>query len=144
MVGRASAEQLARAKRLLAHEGAGAGASAAESAAAAGRIYEKLHAHLAPLVGAAGVQALLERSVKLIQSEFSFLGRVWNLLYAHHDVHRRATHDAGAARCVADYRRGGTHGEEQVSDRVAIRKLPSGVPGLDDVLGGGIPEFSSI
>lgn len=29
-----------------------------------------------------------------------------------------------------------------MSDRVLIRKLPSGVPGLDDVLGGGIPEFS--
>ncbi len=26
--------------------------------------------------------------------------------------------------------------------RVLIRKLPSGVPGLDEVLGGGIPEFS--
>ena len=29
-----------------------------------------------------------------------------------------------------------------MSDSVAIRKLPSGVPGLDEVLGGGIPEFS--
>ena len=29
-----------------------------------------------------------------------------------------------------------------MSDRVVIRKLPSGVPGLDEVLGGGIPEFS--
>ena len=29
-----------------------------------------------------------------------------------------------------------------MSDRVSIRKLASGVPGLDDVLGGGIPEFS--
>ena len=29
-----------------------------------------------------------------------------------------------------------------MSDSVPIRKLPSGVPGLDDVLGGGIPEFS--
>jgi circadian clock protein KaiC len=29
-----------------------------------------------------------------------------------------------------------------MSDRVLIRKLPSGVPGLDEVLGGGIPEFS--
>ncbi len=29
-----------------------------------------------------------------------------------------------------------------MSNRVPIRKLPSGVPGLDDVLGGGIPEFS--
>lgn len=27
-------------------------------------------------------------------------------------------------------------------DKVAIRRLPSGVPGLDEVLGGGIPEFS--
>jgi circadian clock protein KaiC len=29
-----------------------------------------------------------------------------------------------------------------MSDRVLIRKLPSGVPGLDDVLGGGFPELS--
>jgi circadian clock protein KaiC len=29
-----------------------------------------------------------------------------------------------------------------MSDSVSIRKLPSGVPGLDEVLGGGIPEFS--
>lgn len=29
-----------------------------------------------------------------------------------------------------------------MSDRVEIRRLTSGVPGLDDVLGGGIPEFS--
>ena len=28
------------------------------------------------------------------------------------------------------------------SDRVAIRKLPTGVPGLDEILGGGLPEFS--
>src|SRR3954464_13506646 len=29
-----------------------------------------------------------------------------------------------------------------MSARVAIHQLPSGVPGLDEVLGGGIPEFS--
>lgn len=29
-----------------------------------------------------------------------------------------------------------------MSKRVAIKKLPSGIPGLDDVLGGGFPEFS--
>jgi circadian clock protein KaiC len=29
-----------------------------------------------------------------------------------------------------------------VSERVEIKKLPSGVPGLDDVLGGGLPEYS--
>ena len=28
------------------------------------------------------------------------------------------------------------------SEKVLIRKLPSGVPGLDEVLGGGLPEFS--
>ncbi len=27
-------------------------------------------------------------------------------------------------------------------DKVIIRKLPSGVPGLDEILGGGLPEFS--
>src|ERR1700687_819432 len=27
-------------------------------------------------------------------------------------------------------------------DRVKINKLPSGVPGFDEILGGGLPEFS--
>src|SRR5919106_1262244 len=29
-----------------------------------------------------------------------------------------------------------------MTDRVAIRRLATGVPGLDQVLGGGLPEFS--
>jgi len=29
-----------------------------------------------------------------------------------------------------------------MTDKVAIRKLPTGVPGLDQILGGGVPEFS--
>jgi circadian clock protein KaiC len=29
-----------------------------------------------------------------------------------------------------------------MTDRVAIRRLPTGVPGLDEILGGGVPEFS--
>jgi circadian clock protein KaiC len=29
-----------------------------------------------------------------------------------------------------------------MTDRVAIRRLPTGVPGLDQILGGGVPEFS--
>lgn len=29
-----------------------------------------------------------------------------------------------------------------MTNRVAIRKLPTGVPGLDQILGGGLPEFS--
>ena len=27
-----------------------------------------------------------------------------------------------------------------MSDRVVIRRLPTGVPGLDEILGGGVPE----
>lgn len=30
----------------------------------------------------------------------------------------------------------------QGNDRVTIRQLPTGVPGLDEILGGGLPEFS--
>jgi circadian clock protein KaiC len=29
-----------------------------------------------------------------------------------------------------------------MTQRVAIRRLPSGVPGFDEILGGGLPEFS--
>ncbi len=29
-----------------------------------------------------------------------------------------------------------------MSEKVSIRRLPSGVPGLDNLLGGGVPEFS--
>jgi len=29
-----------------------------------------------------------------------------------------------------------------MANRVAIRQLPTGVPGLDEILGGGLPEFS--
>src|SRR5687767_5000831 len=29
-----------------------------------------------------------------------------------------------------------------MTDRVAIRQLQTGVPGLDQILGGGLPEFS--
>src|SRR5580765_1240938 len=34
--------------------------------------------------------------------------------------------------------------EESLSaqDRVIIKKLPTGVPGLDEIMGGGLPEFS--
>src|SRR5438067_12820724 len=28
------------------------------------------------------------------------------------------------------------------TNKVRIRKLPTGVPGLDDILGGGLPQFS--
>lgn len=70
MNSKASPEQMARARRLLAHEGAVGGADAC---VAAGRVFDKLRAQLAPLVGSAGVHALLVRSVKLTCGEFSFL-----------------------------------------------------------------------
>ena len=53
-----------RVRRLLAHEGAFSGSSDAR-AVAAGRVHDTLTAHLSPLLGAAGVQALFVRSVKL-------------------------------------------------------------------------------
>ncbi len=31
---------------------------------------------------------------------------------------------------------------QQAPERVSIRRLPTGVPGLDEILGGGLPEFS--
>src|SRR5690349_4207883 len=36
-----------------------------------------------------------------------------------------------------------THSEKKRSrERVEIRRLPTGVPGLDEILGGGLPEYS--
>src|SRR5450755_1630666 len=36
----------------------------------------------------------------------------------------------------------GEQGKDQGKGRVTIRQLPTGVPGLDEILGGGLPEFS--
>lgn len=63
------AGQVERVERLLAHE------AAQDSVGAAGRVYEKLEQQLAPLVGAAGVQALFMRSAKLAQGEFADLAQ---------------------------------------------------------------------
>jgi hypothetical protein len=60
-----------RVRRLLVDEGAAG--NEVECAAAAGRCWDKLHTHLAPIVGAAGLQALLVRSAKLVDRKFSFL-----------------------------------------------------------------------
>ena len=35
-----------------------------------------------------------------------------------------------------------TQGQEKRQDRVPIRQLSTGVPGLDEILGGGLPEYS--
>ena len=72
---RPSPAQMERARRLLAHEGA-AGSADERATTAAGRVYDKLHAHMAPLVGAAGVQLLFQRSAKLAQGEFACLDEV--------------------------------------------------------------------
>ena len=37
---------------------------------------------------------------------------------------------------------GKDQGNGQGQDRVTIRQLPTGVPGLDEILGGGLPEYS--
>jgi hypothetical protein len=49
---------------LLAHEAA-AGNANEPAATAAGRVYDKIHDHMAPLVGDAGVELLFARSAKL-------------------------------------------------------------------------------
>lgn len=67
--------QVENARRLLASEGA-PWSSSEECAAAAWRVYEKLNARLAPLLGAAGVQALFVRSAKLAQADFASLAEV--------------------------------------------------------------------
>jgi len=64
-----SAVDSGRARRLLTHEGASAQRTE-ECAAAAARVYEKLNAQLAPLLGAAGVQALFVRSANLARAQF--------------------------------------------------------------------------
>ena len=59
--------------RLLAHESAAVGGA---GATAAGRVYDKLHAGLSPLVGDAGVQLVFMRSAKLTQGEFAWLSDI--------------------------------------------------------------------
>ena len=58
------------ASRLLAHEGE----SAQDAAEAAGRVFEKVHLVLDPILGSPGVHSLLARSAKMAQSEFARLG----------------------------------------------------------------------
>jgi len=64
MIRPSAAAEIERVKRLLASERSSTGGSA-ESAAAAGQVYKKLEAQLAPLLGRAGVQALIARSAKV-------------------------------------------------------------------------------
>ena len=63
---------------MLAYEEKSAAAGTVEPNAttAASRVYDKLHARMAPLVGAAGVQLLFVRSAKLAQGEFAWLANV--------------------------------------------------------------------
>lgn len=60
---------------MLAHEDA-AGSADEDAATAAVRVYDKLHAQLAPLVGTLGVQSLFIRSAKLARGEFAALAEI--------------------------------------------------------------------
>lgn len=62
--------QRERAKRVLAYEAHSIDAAAPTAAA---RVYDKLHAHLQPLVGTAGVELLLVRSARLAGGELEGL-----------------------------------------------------------------------
>lgn len=72
---RANPAQVERARQLLAHEGA-AGSGDGGATTAPGRVYDKLNAHLSPIVGEAGVQLLFVRSAKLAQGDFAWLAEV--------------------------------------------------------------------
>lgn len=65
---------LEMARRLLTHESLTAGAG--EQAAAAGRLYDKIHTQLAALLGDAGVELLFVRSAKLAEREFVDLAEI--------------------------------------------------------------------
>lgn len=64
------ADHVARAKALLAREGAEL-LKGELKATAASRVYDKLYSHLAPLVGDAGTQLLFMRSAKLTKGELA-------------------------------------------------------------------------
>ncbi len=67
---RPNAAQTTFARRLFAHERS---LSDGSGVPAAGRVYDKLFAHLAPILGDAGVQLLFVRSAKLENGEFAVL-----------------------------------------------------------------------
>ena len=76
-----SPAQMEKARRLLAHEGAAGSARQHRvgESTAAGRVYDKLYAQLAPLVGAAGVHLLFMRSAKLVKGDFASVAEVSSL-----------------------------------------------------------------
>ena len=73
LVDKSQPAQLEKARRLLAHEGA-TGRAGQRAQPVAGRVYDKLHGCLAPLVGEAGAQLLFLRSARLSQGAFAWLG----------------------------------------------------------------------
>lgn len=66
---RRAPEDVELALRLLGHDNAD-GRSALDRATADGRVHALLAERLTPLIGAAGAQALLQRSVKLTRAEY--------------------------------------------------------------------------
>lgn len=69
------AAQVAWAKRVLEAEG-NSGADTEACVVAASRVYDKLAAHLIPLLGLAGVETLFRRSAKLASAEHAALAEV--------------------------------------------------------------------
>jgi hypothetical protein len=59
--------------RLLDHEAPANGGNAEDLAAASGRLLDRLSQRLSVVIGTAGVEALLSRTVKLRKADFPFL-----------------------------------------------------------------------
>ena len=72
---RATSQMRNFAKRLMAHE-AGGNESSEKKNRAAFPVFEKLHPHLATLMGNAGFRSLLSRSLALANEEFRWLRAV--------------------------------------------------------------------
>ena len=159
-----------RARRLLVGD-RGGDVSPESVSRAAERACERLALHFARLVGDTGVRAILARSLTTTRAAYPWLATArattnppWTIL--HDAMSRRPADESIAAFAVLFSTFAGLLGrfigddlttrllreawpdvfppaeELHVNKRVVIEKLPTGVPGLDEVLGGGLPEFS--
>ena len=125
-------EDVERARRWLAHEGAAVGLDPATTAAV--RVYDKLHAHMSPLVGELGVQLLFVRSAKLTQGEFASLAEV-SILEGSAKVREllQAVDSADTAESAATlFGTFFTLISTFIGDRLALQLLRSAWPMLDE------------
>lgn len=126
--------------RLLAYERATSGADDS-AAAVTSRVYDRLHGHLAPLLGGTGVQLLLARSAKVTSGERAGPGAVGDAesaaallgtflaLLTTFIGERLVTQVLRSAWPTIEE---ATSGEDHLSDGVGIHEFPSGLQCPDE------------